>query len=208
MPDDRWQLSTNYTPWYVGWANCDDDAGAILREFYETPAFLPSSPRYNTGGRKDWIFMGTPGFGAPMHLDNVKYPSWQAQVISFLHLDWILNSISNICVQIHGTKSWALKPPPECWWACHKEMTIIMQPGKYYAQKNCNLLSITKNRYTFNGSFLRTAQMMQMPSTGFLGDGSEYTKLLLSLLLWKALFLFKKVGGLTHFLCSTKVRIF
>ena len=31
-------------------------------------------------GRKDWIFMGTPGYGAPFHLDNVKYPSWQAQV--------------------------------------------------------------------------------------------------------------------------------
>ena len=78
MPSQRWQMQGNYTPWYFGWANCDEDAGKILRKYYERPNFLPTD---SESGQRDWIFIGTPGFGAPMHLDNVKYPSWQAQVI-------------------------------------------------------------------------------------------------------------------------------
>jgi hypothetical protein len=27
--------------------------------------------------RLDWIFMGTPGYGAEMHIDDVQNPSWQ-----------------------------------------------------------------------------------------------------------------------------------
>ena len=77
MPESRWRMLDHYKPWYVGWANCDDEASAILREFYEPPPFLPS---LTSAGARDWIFIGTPGFGAPLHLDNVKYPSWQAQV--------------------------------------------------------------------------------------------------------------------------------
>ena len=77
MNDKRWQMQGDYKPWYIGWANCDVEAGAILRQYYETPFFLPID---SESGRRDWIFMGTPGFGAPLHLDNVKYPSWQAQV--------------------------------------------------------------------------------------------------------------------------------
>ena len=64
-------------PWYVGWANCDEDASEILREYYTSPSFLPVDAK---SGSRDWIFIGTPGYGAPLHLDNVKYPSWQAQV--------------------------------------------------------------------------------------------------------------------------------
>jgi len=59
--------------------------------------------------RRDWIFMGTPGYGAPYHIDNVKYPSWQAQV--------------------SGVKNWSLRPPPECWWSCPKEMNVTLYPG-------------------------------------------------------------------------------
>ena len=77
MEDSRWQMQGNYNPWYIGWANCDEEAGDILREFYQRPDFLPLD---SESGRRDWIFMGTPGFGAPYHIDNVKYPSWQAQV--------------------------------------------------------------------------------------------------------------------------------
>ena len=57
----------------LGWK----DLGFMGSQYYETPFFLPedSAPR-----KKDWFFMGTPGFGAPFHLDNVDYPSWQAQV--------------------------------------------------------------------------------------------------------------------------------
>ena len=69
---------TNQKPWYAGWANCDDKATKILREYYPRPSFLPAE---STEGRRDWIFIGTPGWGAPSHLDDVTYPSWQAQVI-------------------------------------------------------------------------------------------------------------------------------
>ena len=62
----------------MGWANCDDEAAEILKEYYATPSFFPEDAEF---GRRDWIFIGTPGYGAPLHLDNVKYPSWQAQVI-------------------------------------------------------------------------------------------------------------------------------
>jgi len=77
MEASRWQMKGRYDPWYIGWANCDDEAGKILRDYYRRPDFLPDD---SESGRRDWIFMGTPGFGAPYHLDNVKYPSWQAQV--------------------------------------------------------------------------------------------------------------------------------
>ena len=63
--------------WYVGWANCDPEAAEILRDYYTTPAFLPTE---KGPSRWDWIFIGTPGYGAPFHIDSVKLPSWQAQV--------------------------------------------------------------------------------------------------------------------------------
>lgn len=59
------------------WANCDSVAVEELREHYKRPWFIPVESEV---GRRDWFFMGTPGFGAPFHLDEVKYPSWQAQV--------------------------------------------------------------------------------------------------------------------------------
>ena len=31
-------------------------------------------------GTKDWFFLGTPGYGAPFHIDEVRHPSWQAQI--------------------------------------------------------------------------------------------------------------------------------
>ena len=65
----------------MGWANCDDEAAEILKEYYSVPSFLPEDAE---SGRRDWIFIGTPGYGAPLHLDNVNYPSWQAQVIYFV----------------------------------------------------------------------------------------------------------------------------
>jgi histone arginine demethylase JMJD6 len=90
MKDERWQMAENYKPWYVGWANCDKEAGTILREYYERPDFLPKD---SESGRRDWIFMGTPGYGAPYHIDNVKYPSWQAQVCVGLTINDAIHSI-------------------------------------------------------------------------------------------------------------------
>ena len=49
---------------------------------------------YAWTGNYDWFFIGTPGYGAPFHLDNVNKPSWQAQ--------------------ISGVKEWKLRAPPEC----------------------------------------------------------------------------------------------
>ena len=71
-------MQTNYTPWYFGWANCDENAARIIRKYYELPDFLPENSQSD---KRDWIFMGTPGFGARLHVDhNVQYPSWQAVV--------------------------------------------------------------------------------------------------------------------------------
>ena len=86
MPQNQWKLQGDYKPWYIGWNVCDKTKDGILGQFHETPFFLPegsiqlsSKPkRRHWKGR--WIFMGTPGFGAHFHMDNVKYPSWQAQV--------------------------------------------------------------------------------------------------------------------------------
>ena len=45
-------------------------------------------------------------------------------------------------LQIHGKKSWTLKPPPECYWSCNYggEISTIMEPGMYFA-------------HTFSGGF-------------------------------------------------------
>ena len=78
MPQNDWKLQSGYKPWYVGWANCDETASDILQKYYDIPSFLPKGSK---SGKKEWIFMGTPGFGAPFHLDDVKLPTWQAQVL-------------------------------------------------------------------------------------------------------------------------------
>ncbi|CAB4065129.1 ITSN [Lepeophtheirus salmonis] len=106
MPKSRYNLVGNYTPWYFGWANCDEDAITQLRNLYQKPNFLPEFSRY---GKKDWFFIGSPGYGAPLHLDNVGLPSWQAQ--------------------ISGMKKWFLKPPPECAKDCCTEYTAVQKPG-------------------------------------------------------------------------------
>lgn len=53
----------------------------------------------------DWIFIGTPGYGANIHIDNVQYPSWQAQ--------------------IKGIKKWTFKPPAECMFQCQTLTTEV-----------------------------------------------------------------------------------
>ncbi|CAG0901167.1 unnamed protein product [Darwinula stevensoni] len=85
--------------------SCDSEVNGILRLHYQRPYFLPET---SEGSRIDWIFMGTPGYGAHMHVDHVKNPSWQAQV--------------------RGKKLWSLKPPPECFYECHSFQDIV-QPG-------------------------------------------------------------------------------
>ena len=52
-------------PWYIGWSNCDISISNILRSHYTKPYFLPED---SESIRTDWIFMGTPGNGAHMHV--------------------------------------------------------------------------------------------------------------------------------------------
>ena len=69
-------------PWYVGWSNCNGRVAQVLRNHYERPYFLPDFAEIS---RLDWIFMGTPGYGANMHIDDVDLPSWQAQISGIKH---------------------------------------------------------------------------------------------------------------------------
>ncbi|XP_056640601.1 bifunctional arginine demethylase and lysyl-hydroxylase JMJD6-B [Diorhabda sublineata] len=118
MSEKRANLAAGEKSWYVGWNNCNDKAGKILRQYYSKPYFL--------GNRTEniamsWIFMGGPGHGAQMHVDNVYYPSWQAQ--------------------LRGRKLWILAPPPECWNSCQKleaevktGETIVVDTNRWYHQ--------------------------------------------------------------------------
>ncbi|KAI1303662.1 hypothetical protein HDE_02248 [Halotydeus destructor] len=93
------------SPWYIGWSNCDPEIASRLRTFYQRPYFLPTS---SESSRLDWIFMGTAGHGAHMHVDSVGYVSWQAQ--------------------LRGRKKWTIEPPSECWLSCDK-FQVTLEPG-------------------------------------------------------------------------------
>jgi histone arginine demethylase JMJD6 len=73
--DARWTK-----PWYIGWSNCNNYASRMLRKHYARPYFLPDDAEMS---KIDWIFMGTPNYGAYIHIDDVNNPSWQARA-SFL----------------------------------------------------------------------------------------------------------------------------
>ncbi|KAL8585751.1 hypothetical protein ACOMHN_040533 [Nucella lapillus] len=107
MPAERAHMKDGSKPWYVGWSNCDASAGNVLRQHYRRPYFLPANAE---SSKTDWIFMGSPGYGAHMHIDNVHLPSWQAQVT--------------------GTKRWRLEPPSECFTHCATSLTADIKPGQ------------------------------------------------------------------------------
>ncbi|XP_026299681.1 uncharacterized protein LOC725952 isoform X2 [Apis mellifera] len=87
-------------------SNCDEEIGSLLRQHYHRPYFLPATAETE---KTDWIFMGSHGYGAPMHVDDVEHPSWQAQ--------------------IKGEKLWILDPPRECHYAC-KRLEVVVHPGE------------------------------------------------------------------------------
>eukprot|EP00118_Oscarella_pearsei_P005349 m.24540 g.24540 ORF g.24540 m.24540 type:complete len:331 (+) comp28638_c0_seq3:15-1007(+) len=98
---------TEGEPWYIGWSNCDSDVSNRLRKHYTKPYFLGDSTETS---KTDWIFMGSPGYGAHLHIDAVEKPSWQAQ--------------------IRGQKQWILEPPPECYFECpSSRISAIMITG-------------------------------------------------------------------------------
>ncbi|KAK7114488.1 uncharacterized protein [Littorina saxatilis] len=106
MSSDRAHMRGGAKPWYIGWSNCDAAAGNVLRQHYQRPYFLP---RAAESSKTDWIFMGSPGYGAHMHVDNVHLPSWQAQIT--------------------GTKRWTLEPPSECYTQCAARLQVDVRPG-------------------------------------------------------------------------------
>lgn len=65
MKGERSKLAPGEKSWYIGWNNCNDEAGKILQQYYEKPYFL-----YNVSENiaMSWIFMGGPGHGAHMHV--------------------------------------------------------------------------------------------------------------------------------------------
>lgn len=107
MSDDRAYMKDKSSPWYIGWSNCDLSAANTLRQHYSRPYFLPQQ---SESSKTDWIFMGSPGYGASLHIDYVNHPSWQAQIT--------------------GTKRWTLEPPPECYFQCPRSFTVTVQPGE------------------------------------------------------------------------------
>jgi hypothetical protein len=105
MEKERIEYKPGTEPWYFGWSNCNENIASILRRHYNRPYFLPKTSELNA---IDWIFMGGRGLGAHMHLDNVRLPSWQAQ--------------------LKGTKEWSIAPTPECIFTCHS-FSVIVNPG-------------------------------------------------------------------------------
>lgn len=67
MSNARSRLEEGEKPWYIGWSNCNDEAGKILRQYYDRPYFLPET---SENMALNWIFMGGPGHGAHMHVSN------------------------------------------------------------------------------------------------------------------------------------------
>ncbi|XP_059219007.1 bifunctional arginine demethylase and lysyl-hydroxylase psr-1 [Stomoxys calcitrans] len=105
-------------PWYFGWSNCNPETAEEFRRHYGKPYFLPDTSENNA---VDWFFIGTAGLGAHMHIDNVRLPSWQAQ--------------------LSGSKRWLLAPPPECYFKCksfdgivNKGDIIVLDTNKWYHQ--------------------------------------------------------------------------
>ncbi|XP_043264834.1 uncharacterized protein LOC122404702 [Colletes gigas] len=118
MDASRSLLEEGTKPWYVGWSNCDEKVGNVLRQHYQRPYFLPPTAESE---KTDWIFMGSHGYGAPMHVDDVDHPSWQAQ--------------------IKGEKLWILEPPRECHYNCnrlevvvHSGEIIVLDTNRWYHQ--------------------------------------------------------------------------
>ncbi|XP_061180297.1 uncharacterized protein LOC133188829 [Saccostrea echinata] len=107
MNEDRALMKDGSAPWYIGWSNCDLSAANTLRGHYSRPYFLPQVAE---SSKTDWIFMGSPGYGADLHIDAVEHPSWQAQIT--------------------GTKRWTLEPPPECYFQCPKSIQVVIHPGE------------------------------------------------------------------------------
>lgn len=116
IPDERVNYEDGTLPWYFGWSNCNYEIAQQLREHYGRPYFLPET---SENAATDWIFMGGSGLGAHMHVDNVRLPSWQAQ--------------------IKGSKKWTLAPPPECYYQCATFSATVQTGEISMYHKSCSI---------------------------------------------------------------------
>lgn len=67
MSHARVELKGGESPWYFGWSNCQAGTAEEFRKHYSRPYFLPESSENNA---VDWIFIGTAGLGAQMHVSH------------------------------------------------------------------------------------------------------------------------------------------
>lgn len=65
MTPARARLEPGEKSWYIGFNNCNDEAGQVFKQYYESPYFLSQSLENIA---LSWIFMGGPGDGAHMHV--------------------------------------------------------------------------------------------------------------------------------------------
>ena len=106
LSPERLKTESESRPWYVGWTVCHKPVLAELNKLVELPSFLSE---FDMIGNM-WIFIGTPGYGAHLHLDDdLDTNTWQAQ--------------------ISGVKTWFLEPPPECAKQCHQSLEADLYPG-------------------------------------------------------------------------------
>ncbi|KAJ8965748.1 hypothetical protein NQ317_016883 [Molorchus minor] len=75
-----------------------------MHKHYPKPHFLPNDVEFPM---KEYVFMGYDD-GATMHIDFINRLMWQAQ--------------------LKGSKTWFLRPPPECQNVC-TPLSFLAEPG-------------------------------------------------------------------------------
>ncbi|KAK7507455.1 hypothetical protein BaRGS_00001390 [Batillaria attramentaria] len=113
ISDERASCQPGEKPWYFGWSNCHAGVEEQLRKHFQLPDFLPANTE---GTPMDWIFMGSPGPGAPYISTSWRGPSWQAQV--------------------SGRKTWQFVPSPECEAVCHSFNVTVEKGDIIFVETN------------------------------------------------------------------------
>lgn len=69
-------------------------AGNILRQHYQRPYFLPPSAE---SSKTDWIFMGSPGYGAHLHVSTEEVYACRKSLLYYMRVqfNYLLFKISN-----------------------------------------------------------------------------------------------------------------
>lgn len=151
MSEDR----QSNQPWYFGWSNCDSQTADVLRRHYSRPYFLPER---SESSRTDWIFMGTAGLGAHMHVRVSNRLLCKCSSRSRFNL--MLNRYSRLVLgtkvdhvslpswqaQCRGKKVWSLEPPPECHYQC-QSMEVTVEAGD--TSNKCYSIILFKIRTSF-----------------------------------------------------------